>query len=76
MSKNLFDTRKTKRKGMRNFNSPTPRHNMIEDLTLKEMFQRFMNYKKTESLTRTTINDYHIHFGYLLDYLEGDLYRE
>jgi integrase/recombinase XerD len=76
MSKNLFNTRKTKRKGMRNFNSPTPRHNMIEDLTLKEMFQRFMNYKKTESLTRTTINDYHIHFGYLIDYLEGDLYRE
>jgi integrase/recombinase XerD len=43
-----------------------------EQLTLKDMFERFMLHKETEGLTRTTIRDYYIHFRYFLEYLEVD----
>lgn len=37
------------------------------------MFKKFMAFKATEGLTEITLNDYHKHIGYLLDYTGGDL---
>lgn len=45
-------------------------------LTLGEMFERFMLYKKTEGLTKVTINDYYLHYNYLMDFLERDIEKE
>jgi integrase/recombinase XerD len=42
-------------------------------LTLAEMFERFMNVKRTEGLARKTIEDYETHFRYLMEYLENDV---
>ncbi|MBM7573232.1 tyrosine-type recombinase/integrase [Aquibacillus albus] len=67
--------RKLERKGIRK-TARTPKtetNNVIKRQTLKDMFQRFMIDKRTEALTQTTIDDYDRHFGYLLDFLGGDL---
>ncbi|QIZ07646.1 tyrosine-type recombinase/integrase [Priestia megaterium] len=40
------------------------------------MFQRFMWFKHSEGLAPRTIEEYRIHFQWLLDYLEGDLSSE
>lgn len=44
-----------------------------EPLTLLTMFEKFMVYKETEGLTHITLNDYHKHIKYLLEYTGGDL---
>ncbi|MED1599660.1 tyrosine-type recombinase/integrase, partial [Alkalihalophilus marmarensis] len=43
------------------------------NLTLSEMFERFMSFKETEGLSKRTLNDYHKHFAYLMEYLEDDI---
>ncbi|MBU9712394.1 tyrosine-type recombinase/integrase [Evansella tamaricis] len=44
-------------------------------LTLYEMFDKFMSYKRSEGLTPLTIEDY-IHFRYLDQFIGGDLKNE
>lgn len=46
------------------------------NLSLSEMFERFMTFKKTEGLTQVTILDYYTHYRYLLEYLEQDIERD
>lgn len=43
------------------------------DLTLTEMFERFMEVKKTEGLAKRTIDDHYLHFGYFCEFIERDL---
>jgi hypothetical protein len=43
---------------------------------MSEMFERFMWFKKSEGLAPRTIEEYQIHFQWLLDYLDGDLSSE
>lgn len=50
--------------------------NLNADLTLSEMFNRFMLYKETEALTKITLNDYYKHFHYLMEFLDCDLKSE
>ncbi|MFA9559650.1 hypothetical protein ACERII_20270 [Evansella sp. AB-rgal1] len=68
------DTKKKKRKYSR---SKTSSRRMSKQdsgtLTLYSMFDKFMIYKETESLTDITLNDYHKHIRYLLEYTGGDL---
>jgi integrase/recombinase XerD len=60
---------KNVRKGRRL--NASPRVNL--DLTLVEMFERFLVSKRAEALASRTLEDYETHFGYLYDYLEGDI---
>jgi integrase/recombinase XerD len=43
---------------------------------MSEMFERFMMQKRTEGLARRTLVEYEVHFGYLLQYIEGDVVKE
>ena len=43
---------------------------------MSEMFERFMWFKQSEGLAPRTIEEYQIHFQWLLDYLDGDLPSE
>lgn len=52
---------------------PTKRH---LDLTLTEMFERFMVYKQSEGLSKITIRDYYSHFQWFCDYIGKDLQNE
>jgi integrase/recombinase XerD len=60
---------KTVRKGRRL--STTPKVSF--DLTLVEMFERFLIAKRSEALTKRTLEDYETHFGYFYEFLEGDI---
>ncbi len=64
---------KTKRKSNRP-NSKTV--NSLENLSLFEMFDRFMMYKRTEGLAKKTIDDYEVHFRYLMEFVDNDLANE
>lgn len=66
--------RKTKRKYSRESKKQTTPSEL--ELTMTEMFERFIWYKETEGLASRTIQDYYTHFSYLIDYLEGDLLHE
>ncbi|PLR94832.1 tyrosine-type recombinase/integrase [Bacillus sp. T33-2] len=68
MEKRLFNTRKPIRKGRR-----VQERKVNLDLTLVEMFERFLTVKKSEALAERTISDYEIHFGYFYDFIEGDI---
>ncbi|ADU30391.1 tyrosine-type recombinase/integrase [Evansella cellulosilytica] len=43
------------------------------NLSLTEMYERFLLFKKSEGLSKQTLFDYDVHFKYLLDFLERDL---
>lgn len=43
------------------------------DLTLVEMFERFLVSKRAEALASRTLEDYETHFGYFYEYIEGDI---
>jgi integrase/recombinase XerD len=43
------------------------------DLTLVEMFERFLVAKRAEALASRTLEDYETHFGYFYEFLEGDI---
>lgn len=64
------------RKGMLTPKGKRSLNNVVYGYTLKEMFRTFKQYKMSEGLAATTLNDYEIHFGYLLDFIGGDLSRE
>jgi integrase/recombinase XerD len=49
---------------------------VTESLTMKEMFERFIWFKQSEGLAPRTMEEYHIHFQWLLNYLDKDLSRE
>lgn len=40
-------------------------------LSLTEIFDRFMTFKRTQGLAKRTLDEYEIHFRYFLDYLKG-----
>ncbi|OOE10820.1 tyrosine-type recombinase/integrase [Fictibacillus arsenicus] len=67
---------KTTRKGIRKTTVNRKSRNIIKNMTLYEMFQRFMIDKRAEGLSRTTIEGYEITYGYLEDFLLGDLANE
>lgn len=62
---------RTNRKYTRTIKSDA-RH-LLEKLTLAEMFDRFMAFKRTEGLARKTIDDYETHFRYLMEFTENDV---
>ena len=64
------------RKGVRKHGRVSPIRKVTETFTMSEMFERFMWFKQSEGLAPLTIEEYQIHFHWLLDYLEGDLSRE
>jgi integrase/recombinase XerD len=66
---------KVKRKLTRSVSS-SKRGRQSASLTMAEMFERFMLFKKTEGLTKVTINDYYLHYNYLLEFLERDIEKE
>jgi integrase/recombinase XerD len=66
---------KVKRKLTRSVSS-SRRGRQSASLTMAEMFERFMLFKKTEGLTKVTINDYYLHYNYLLEFLERDIEKE
>lgn len=43
------------------------------DLTMIEMFERFITFKKSEGIAERTIRDYFNHFQYFCDFTNGDL---
>ncbi|MEH7116954.1 tyrosine-type recombinase/integrase [Neobacillus vireti] len=49
---------------------------VTESFTMCEMFERFMWFKQSEGLAPRTIEEYTIHFQWLMDYLGEDLSRE
>jgi len=70
MSKNTI---KTVRKYARSNATKKSINVDINNLTLTQMFEKFMVYKETEGLTKTTLDGYHINFKYLINFTDGDL---
>jgi integrase/recombinase XerD len=66
---------KTRKKGLRKVEGSQPKA-LVDSLSLVEMFERFMAMKRTEGLSRRTIEEYEVHFGYLLNYVGSDLAKE
>ncbi|WP_102346840.1 tyrosine-type recombinase/integrase [Bacillus sp. Marseille-P3661] len=48
----------------------------VEGLTMREMFENFMIIKKSEGLSKRTIDEYYINFDYFLRYTGDDLTGE
>ncbi|WP_338447761.1 tyrosine-type recombinase/integrase [Niallia oryzisoli] len=46
---------------------------VTEELTLYEMFDRFISFKQTEALAPRTINDYYTNFEYFKEFIGEDL---
>jgi integrase/recombinase XerD len=63
---------KNVRKGRRLNTSPQVNF----DLTLVEMFERFLVAKRAEALASRTLEDYETHFGYFYEFLDGDIKSE
>lgn len=69
--------RKLKRNGeLKHSEKRTAVTSAVGNLTFKEMHRRFMQYKRSEGLSFRTLDDYEIHFGYLIDYFGGDLSKK
>jgi integrase/recombinase XerD len=49
---------------------------VMDELTLDEMFDKFMTFKKTEALAPRTLSEYYIHFEYLKNFLGEDMTNE
>jgi integrase/recombinase XerD len=64
------------RKGVRKHGRVAATKRVTENLTMTEMFERFIWLKQSEGLAPRTMEEYHIHFKWLLDYLEQDLSSE
>ncbi|KEO82011.1 tyrosine-type recombinase/integrase [Tumebacillus flagellatus] len=69
----MYRATASKRKGTRLNTSLSNQRKQIEALTLVEIFERFMVQKHTEGLAIRTVEEYHQHFGYLLEYLTQDI---
>lgn len=59
------------RKYKRGHSSGKSTKKLLDELTLDELFDKFMTFKKTKALAPRTISEYYIHFDYLKDFL-GD----
>lgn len=69
--------RKIKRSGeLKHSEKRTAFTGAVGKLTLKEMHLKFMSYKRSEGLSFRTLDDYEIHFGYLIDFFGGDLSKK
>jgi integrase/recombinase XerD len=69
--------RKFGRKGARKTNSTKKvEMNVVKNKTLYDMFQRYMIDKRSEGLSKYTVDGYEITFGYLTDFLGGDIENE
>lgn len=66
---------KTKRKYGRS-KQTSPSISLFSDLSLTEMFDRFMAVKRTEGLSPRTVEEYEIHFRYLMEFLDQDIPNE
>ncbi|MEC1768315.1 tyrosine-type recombinase/integrase [Schinkia azotoformans] len=66
--------RTTNRKYSRNSTGKSIRVDL--NLTLEEMFERFISFKQTEGLQERTLNDYYMHFTMLMDYIGKDITRD
>lgn len=64
------------RKGVRKHGRVTATRKVTESFTLVEMFERFMWFKNSEGLAPRTIEEYQLHFQWLLNYFGKDLSRE
>jgi integrase/recombinase XerD len=64
---------KTLRKYKRDEGSSNRTKKVIDDLTLFEMFDRFMSFKKTEALASRTLADYYTNFEYFKEFIGEDL---
>jgi integrase/recombinase XerD len=64
------------RKGTRKHGRVTTVRKVTESFTMTEMFERFMWFKNSEGLAPRTIEEYQLHFQWLLDYLAQDLSKE
>jgi integrase/recombinase XerD len=64
---------KTHRKYKRGEVNTRKTKKVIDDLTLFEMFDRFMSFKKTEALASRTLADYYTNFEYFKDFIDEDL---
>jgi integrase/recombinase XerD len=73
----MFNERKTIKKGRRTgpIQKDTPRISRT-NFTLTEMFERFLIFKSSEGLSPRTLEDYEIHFNYLINFLEIDISNE
>jgi integrase/recombinase XerD len=67
---------KTTRKYKRGQSSGKSTKKILDELTLDEMFEKFMTFKKTEALAKRTISEYYIHFEYLKEFLGEDMTNE
>ncbi|ETI67255.1 tyrosine-type recombinase/integrase [Neobacillus vireti] len=67
---------KTVRKYKRGESTGRNTKKILDALTLDEMFDKFMTFKKTEALAPRTIREYYIHFDYLKEFLGNDLTNE
>jgi integrase/recombinase XerD len=70
----LAGIRKLKRKGaLKQSEKRTAVTGVVGKLTLKGMHLNFMRYKRAQGLAPRTLDDYENTFGYLLDFIGGDL---
>jgi integrase/recombinase XerD len=70
----MAGTRKLKRQGkLKQSEKRTAVTGAVGRLTLKEMHRNFLRFKRSEGLAPRTIDGYEDTFGYLMDYLGGDL---
>jgi integrase/recombinase XerD len=68
---------KTIRKLKRNLNqSQSPTTQGLNKLSLDDLIEKFMKFKKTEALAPRTIQDYYTNFQYLKNYLGRDILCE
>jgi integrase/recombinase XerD len=73
----MAGVRKLKRSGtLKHSEKRTAVTGAVGKLTLKGMHLNFMRYKRSEGLATRTLNDYENTFGYLLDYLGGDISKK
>ncbi|MEC1714619.1 tyrosine-type recombinase/integrase [Schinkia azotoformans] len=68
---------KAKRVGIRKFKREVDlSKNIDSNLTMNEMFERFMMIKKSEILAKRTIDEYLANYRYFLEYTGGDVTSE
>jgi integrase/recombinase XerD len=68
--------KKTNCKGIRKPSMVKRVTSIEEQMTLHEMFELFMNNKRTEGLSLYTIKDYYTHFRYFTEFIGRDLAHE
>lgn len=62
--------KRTKKVGTRTYADRSFNRNALVELNMSDLYDRFMSYKRTEGLSRITLRDYDVHYGYFIDFLE------